>query len=71
MAEMDNILARKQSVVLILILPIAIGLVSYFFGDSLVSGVLSGLLMAVILLLLYYRLGILGNPEYAGWFSEK
>ncbi len=70
MAEIDTALAVKQSISLILILPIAIGLVSYFSGDSLASGVPYGFLMAVIILLFYYWSGILGNPEYAGWFNK-
>ncbi|WP_187432998.1 hypothetical protein [Natronococcus pandeyae] len=62
MAEMDIDLALKQTIGLILILPIAIGLVSYFSSDSLVSGAVYGFLMAVIVLLFYWWSDILGNP---------
>ncbi len=72
MAEIDTDLALKQTIGLMLILPIAVGLVSYFSSDSLVSGVLSGFLMTVIILLFYWWSDILGNPEYAGWpFNNK
>ncbi|OIB56152.1 hypothetical protein BBD46_19285 [Natrialba sp. SSL1] len=72
MAGMDIDLALKQIIGLILILSIAIGFLSHFSSDSLVSGVLYGFLMAVIILLFYWWSDILGNPEYAGWpFNNK
>jgi len=66
MAEINTVLALKQSIALISILPVAIGLVSYFFGDTFVSGVLYGFLMAVVILFFYYWSNMLGNPEEAG-----
>lgn len=71
MAEIDAALALRQSVVLLLTLPAAIGMVSYLFGDTVVSGVLSGLLMAVVILLFYWWSDILGNPERAGWLRSR
>ena len=63
MTKIDTALTLKQSILLLLILPIAIGFVSRLFGDPLVSGVLSGFLMAIIILLFYYWSDLLGNPE--------
>lgn len=67
--NMDSVLALKQSIVLLLGLSTATGLTSYFLGDTFAYGVTSGFLMAVIILLGYYWLDILGNPEQAGWFK--
>jgi len=71
MAEIETALALKQSAALLLTFPAAIGLVFYIFGDTVVSGVLTGLLMAVVIILFYYWSNILGNPEYAGWFTNR
>ena len=70
MAEIDTTLALKQSISLLLTLPIAIGLVSYIFGDIFLSGVLYGCLMSVVILLYYYWSDMLGNPKEAGWFNK-
>ncbi|WP_162994057.1 hypothetical protein [Halalkalicoccus subterraneus] len=68
---MDTSLALRQSVALLLTMPAAIGVVSYLFGDTVIFGVLSGLLMAVVILLSYWWSDVLGNPEHAGWFSDR
>jgi hypothetical protein len=68
---MDTTLALKQSTTILLLLPTAIGFVSYLFDDLFVSGVLWGLVMAIIIILLYWWSDILGNPEYAGWLSKN
>lgn len=71
MTEIDTTLALKQSISLLLTLPIAIGLVSNFFGDTFISGALYGFIMSAVILLFYYWSNMLGNPEEAGWFSKE
>ncbi len=68
---MDSSLAIRQSVVLLVVLPTAIGIVSFLFDDAITSGVLMGFLMALLILSLLFWSNILGNPEHAGRFSDK
>jgi len=71
MAERDTTLALKQSITLFLTLPTAIGLASYLFDETFVSGILYGFPMAIIIVIYYYWSNVLGNPEYGGWFSKN
>ncbi|MCU4742206.1 hypothetical protein [Natronoglomus mannanivorans] len=70
-SPIDTSLAIRQSVVHVLAFSAAFAILFSLLGESVVSGVATGLLMAVVLLAFYGWSGILGNPEHAGRFSGR
>jgi hypothetical protein len=66
MAEFNRSLALRQSIGLLLVFPTTLGGLSYINDDSVVVGFLSGLLMAVIIIVLWWP-NVLGDPDRAGW----
>jgi hypothetical protein len=66
MAEFDRSLALRQSIGLLLVFLTTLGGLFYINDDSVVVGFLSGLLMAVIIIVLWWP-NVLGDPDRAGW----
>lgn len=66
MANFNRSLALRQSIGLLLVLPTALGGLFYIDSASVVFGFLSGLLMAVIMIVFWWP-NVLGDPDRAGW----
>ena len=67
MVKFNRSLALRQSIGLLLVLPTTLGGLFYIVSArSVVFGFLSGLLMAVIMIVFWWP-NVLGDPDRAGW----